>query len=75
MNCKSCASGYIFDEKTKKCLTTDESDQDGKYIENGELKDCYSTCRKCKGAGTSEKIIVLNVLIIIISIINTKEIV
>ena len=55
MNCKSCASGYIFDEKTKKCLTTDESDQDGKYIEDGELKDCYSTCRKCKGAGTSEK--------------------
>ena len=68
---KPCYKRCVTCSDIKKCITIDENDQDGKYINNGELKYCYSFYRKCKGVGTWEKIIVLNVLIIIIFIINT----
>ena len=39
----ACKPGYNLDESKNQCLNDEESNQDGKYVEDGKIKDCYST--------------------------------
>ncbi len=52
-NCMACKPGFNLDESKNQCLNDEESNQDGKYVEDGKIKDCYSTCRKCSAGGNS----------------------
>lgn len=49
-NCKSCVSGYTYYSNSKIYMNNNE--KEGKYEENGDLKDCYHTCKKCSAGGT-----------------------